>query len=127
MLGNHADAEDVTQETFLRFIKSAQNLKDVHSFKAWLTRIAVTASLEVIRSRKRKREHEAHAAEHTVRGRETGMEVSRSIFHKELKQSVFSLPLELRIPVVLSFYQGLTYSEIGATLDCSVSTVSTRI
>src|SRR4249920_1050768 len=61
MTGNEQDAEDVVQESFLRAYRQLAKFDDRASFGTWLYRIAVNASLDLVRSRKRRNEHLAPA------------------------------------------------------------------
>jgi RNA polymerase sigma-70 factor (ECF subfamily) len=56
MTGNEQDAEDVVQESFLRAYRQLAKFDERASFGTWLYRIAVNASLDLVRSRKRRNE-----------------------------------------------------------------------
>ena len=49
---SHDDAQDATQEVFIRVLRSFNQLKDEQSFKGWLFRIATNEALRLIESRK---------------------------------------------------------------------------
>ena len=55
LLQNAGDAEDITQEVFIKVYESVHQFKGESAFSTWLYRIAVTKSLEMIRNRKRKK------------------------------------------------------------------------
>src|SRR3954466_9580590 len=57
MTGNESDAEDVVQESFLRAYRQLAKFDDRASFGTWIYRIASNASLDLVRSRKRRSEH----------------------------------------------------------------------
>src|SRR6202166_1103074 len=63
MTGNEQDAEDVVQESFLRAYRQLAKFDDRASFGTWLYRIAVNCSLDLVRSRKRRSQHQAVAPE----------------------------------------------------------------
>src|ERR1700726_1753470 len=55
-LGSHHDAEDATQETFLRVLRYRSKLATVENYKTWLARIAWRVAVDRSRQRGRKRE-----------------------------------------------------------------------
>ncbi|MFN5648460.1 MAG: RNA polymerase sigma factor, partial [Sphingobacteriales bacterium] len=55
LLQNAEDAEDITQEVFVKVFESIHQFKGESAFSTWLYKIAITKSLELIRSRKRKK------------------------------------------------------------------------
>src|ERR1700690_852700 len=57
MTGNEQDAEDVVQETFLRAYKQLHRFDGRAAFSTWLYRICANCSLDLIRSRKSRKEH----------------------------------------------------------------------
>jgi RNA polymerase sigma-70 factor (ECF subfamily) len=61
MVGNEQDAEDVVQETFLRAYKQLHRFDGRASFRTWLWRIATNCSLDLIRSRKSRKEQSVSA------------------------------------------------------------------
>jgi RNA polymerase sigma-70 factor (ECF subfamily) len=63
MTGHQEDAEDVVQETFMRAYKQLAKFDERASFGTWLYRIAANCSLDLIRARKRRSEHQEPAAE----------------------------------------------------------------
>src|ERR1700688_4964709 len=63
MTGHQQDAEDVVQETFLRAYRQLSKFDDRASFGTWLYRIAANCSLDLIRVRKRRSQHQAVAPE----------------------------------------------------------------
>ena len=63
MTGHQQDAEDVVQETFLRAYRQLSKFDERASFGTWLYRIAANCSLDLIRARKRRSEHQEPAPE----------------------------------------------------------------
>jgi RNA polymerase sigma-70 factor (ECF subfamily) len=63
MTGHQEDAEDVVQETFLRAYRQLSKFDERATFGTWLYRIAANCSLDLIRSRKRRNEHQEAAEE----------------------------------------------------------------
>src|SRR5271166_484149 len=66
MTGNQQDAEDVVQDSFLRAYKQLARFDERASFGTWLYRIATNCSLDLVRARKRRAQHQAAAPEGDV-------------------------------------------------------------
>lgn len=62
--GNREDAEDVTQETFLRLVRAAPKFRDEDHCRAWLLRVAANCAQDLFRAPWRKRERPIEEAEH---------------------------------------------------------------
>lgn len=121
LLGNRADAEDVTQEVFLRAALKLASLKDRSAFETWLFSIASSASRDMMRKRSRQADrdasyHECHHAEDSQPGSETG-----------LWELVRRLPRKLKEAVVLVYWEGVNHAHAASVLNCAESTVSWRV
>src|SRR5205085_5341293 len=60
MLGNDADAEDVTQDVLLQVLRKGNTFRGESAFPTWLHRVTVNAALANRRKRARRQEHETH-------------------------------------------------------------------
>lgn len=128
--GNRADAEDLTQETFVRVFRSLADYTP-GTFEGWLHRITTNLFLDMVRRRQRIRfEYLADdAAERLPAGRGGEPEVAfgQNNMDPEIEQALAALPPDFRAAVVLCDLEGLSYEEIAATLDVKVGTVRSRI
>ncbi len=126
--GNQHDAEDLTQETFIRVFRSVQNYQP-GTFEGWLHRITTTLFLDMVRRRARIRMEALPEDYDRVPADEPNPE---QIYHDarlgaDLQAALDSLPPEFRAAVVLCDIEGLSYEEIGATLGVKLGTVRSRI
>jgi RNA polymerase sigma-70 factor, ECF subfamily len=126
--GNHQDAEDLTQETFIRVFRSVQNYQP-GTFEGWLHRITTNLFLDMVRRRTRIRMEALPEDYDRVPADEPDPE---QIYHDsrlgpDLQAALDSLPPEFRAAVVLCDIEGLSYEEIGATLGVKLGTVRSRI
>lgn len=119
--GNVADAEDTTQEVFLKLVSDAKSLRAAREPRAWLTRVVVNTARSRFRSDVRRQEREEAWA---VTQHQDG---SRFDEIEELESALSELPEELRMPVVLHYQEGFKYREIAEALDCPLGTVATRV
>jgi RNA polymerase sigma-70 factor, ECF subfamily len=128
-LRNHHDAEDATQETFLRVLRYRQKLAEVRELKTWLARIAWRVALGR-RSRIRQvalddvseAVSEVRSAEATAEDLVQGKQLSAI-----LQDLVAALPAKLRDPLTLSTLEELTPAEIAAVLGANEAAVRSRI
>jgi RNA polymerase sigma-70 factor (ECF subfamily) len=126
--GNQHDAEDLTQETFIRVFRSLQNYQP-GTFEGWLHRITTNLFLDMVRRRGRIRMDSLPEDYDRV---PSGQPNPEQIYHDsrlgpDLQAALDSLPAEFRAAVVLCDIEGLSYEEIGATLGVKLGTVRSRI
>ena len=126
--GNQHDAEDLTQETFIRVFRSVQNYQP-GTFEGWLHRITTNLFLDMVRRRTRIRMEALPEDYDRVPAADPNPE---QIYHDsrlgpDLQAALDSLPPEFRAAVVLCDIEGLSYEEIGATLGVKLGTVRSRI
>jgi len=132
VLRRHHDAEDATQETFMRVMRYKSKLGNVENPKTWLARIAWRVAVDRTRRRGRDREvplddpekplaeiaSSATAADETVRGAQVGA---------VLEKLIATLPEKLRAPLVLCALEEISPREVAATLEINEAAVRSRI
>lgn len=128
LAGNQQDAEDLTQETFIRVFRSLHSYQP-GTFEGWLHRITTNLFLDMVRRRSRIRMEALPEDCDRVPADEPNPE---QIYHDArldpgLQAALDSLPPEFRAAVVLCDIEGLSYEEIGATLGVKLGTVRSRI
>jgi RNA polymerase sigma-70 factor (ECF subfamily) len=120
-------AEDMAQEAFLRAWLALPSFRPQSSLRNWLYRIAVNATLDVLR--RRKDEPLEDEADRMYPDQTAGPETS--LIEKErmalLQQAMHSLPEAARSVLVLREYGSLSYQEIASVLDIPVGTVMSRL
>ncbi|MGU3431781.1 RNA polymerase sigma factor SigE [Actinomycetes bacterium M1A6_2h] len=126
--GNAQDAEDLTQDTFIRVFRSLQNYQP-GTFEGWLHRITTNLFLDMVRRRNRIRMEALPEDYDRVPSDRPDPE---QIYHDarldpELQDALDSLAPEFRAAIVLCDIEGLSYEEIGATLGVKLGTVRSRI
>ncbi len=128
LTGNQHDAEDITQETFIRVFRSLASYKP-GTFEGWLHRITTNLFLDMARRRSRVRME--GLPEDTDRlpggGRSPEQIYADTHLDPDLQAALDELPPEFRAAVVLCDVEGLSYEEIGATLGVKLGTVRSRI
>jgi RNA polymerase sigma-70 factor (ECF subfamily) len=129
LAGNRADAEDLTQETFVRVFRSLAQYAP-GTFEGWLHRITTNLFLDLVRRRQRIRfDALPDDAGDRLAGTEPGPELAYEQTHldPEVQAALDALPPDFRVAVVLCDLEQLSYEEIAATLGIKVGTVRSRI
>ncbi|SHH27074.1 RNA polymerase, sigma 29 subunit, SigE [Jatrophihabitans endophyticus] len=129
LAGNRADAEDLTQETFVRVFRSLAEYKP-GTFEGWLHRITTNLFLDMVRRRQRIRfDTLPEDANDRLAGADPGPEHVYDEMHldPEIQAALDDLPPDFRVAVVLCDLEQLSYEEIAATLGIKVGTVRSRI
>jgi RNA polymerase sigma factor (sigma-70 family) len=127
--GNRADAEDLTQETFVRVFRSLSQYSP-GTFEGWLHRITTNLFLDMVRRRQRIRfDALPEDAGDRLAGHDPGPEQAYDEMHldPEIQAALDALPPDFRVAVVLCDLEQLSYEEIAATLGIKVGTVRSRI
>jgi RNA polymerase sigma-70 factor, ECF subfamily len=135
-LNNESDAADLAQETFVRVYHHRARFDPAQRFSTWLYTIATNLVRDRFRWHKRHPQvsldaerQEAGAMldtlpDTTASPAEQMATEERAV---EVRKAIESLPDDLRTPLILSEYEGLSHAEIGAVLNCSAKAVETRI
>ncbi|MDQ2858115.1 MAG: sigma-70 family RNA polymerase sigma factor [Candidatus Eremiobacteraeota bacterium] len=139
LLGEPADAEDVTQDALVRAYTRLSELEEGGSFSAWLRRIAVNLSLNALRRRGLLRFESLEAARSTG---ETALgaydivdesqrtpeeDVVNAALRDEVERYVRQLPPDQRVAVVLRDMYGYDVAEVAALQRCGLSAAKMRI
>ena len=130
LTGNRQDAEDLTQEVFVRVFRSLSSYTP-GTFEGWLHRITTNLFLDQVRRKQRIR-FDALPDDAGDRLAGSGdLAPERAWEHNNLdhdvQRALDTLPPEFRAAVVLCDIEGLSYEEIAATLDVKLGTVRSRI
>jgi RNA polymerase sigma-70 factor (ECF subfamily) len=129
LTGNPHDAEDLTQEVFVRVFRSLSSYTPC-TFEGWLHRITTNLFLDQAR-RKSKIRFDALAddADSRMPGRmpSPDAQVADRMLDDDIEAALADLPPEFRAAVVLCDIEGLSYEEIAEILDAKLGTVRSRI
>lgn len=138
ILGNHGDADDVTQESFIRAFKGLSSFDGRADFFTWLYRITVNTALNALRSDKRGAalHHRGHAESAHVGGRPESLgQVAQSPSQKaqqtgelaRVLDAVSQLSAPLRVTLVLATVEELPHKQIAEILEIPEGTVAWRV
>ncbi|MBO0922306.1 RNA polymerase sigma factor SigE [Cellulomonas sp. zg-ZUI222] len=130
LTGNRHDAEDLTQETFVRVFRSLHTYSP-GTFEGWLHRITTNLFLDQARRRQRVRiepigdDTERWTSPDRLSTPERAFEAGN--LDHDVQRALDDLPPEYRAAVVLCDIEGLSYEEIAVTLGIKLGTVRSRI
>ena len=137
MTGNHADAEDLTQEAFIRAFRFFDQYRRELPFESWLYRIISNAFIDMLRRKPKAQIRSLDQPVSTDDGEaipdiadESGGP-EEQIISKEMDASIQaalnSLPPDFRLAVIYADIEGLSYEEIADAMRCSIGTVRSRL
>lgn len=137
ILQNKEDAEDITQEVFVKVFKAIADFKEKSKLSTWIYRITLTQSLEFLRKQKRKKRF-AFVQQVFGFGNVFPMAEKSSFYHpgvqlenKErsaiLFQAINRLIATQKTAFLLHKIEGLSYAEIAEIMRISVSSVESLI
>ena len=132
VLRSHHDAEDSTQETFMRVLRYSSKLPEVQDPKTWLARIAWRVAVDRSRQRGRTREipledPEKPIAEVASSDTPADQTVRGAQFSAALEKMIAALPEKLREPLILSTIEEMSPREVAATLGINEAAVRSRV
>ena len=137
MTSNHEDANDLTQETFIKAFQALQSFKGDSSFFTWVYRIGVNKTLNFLKQRKNRNHMSLNAldfnAEHDpelvalVSEKTPRRDIDLSELQLKLNEAMQELSEDHRLVVTLHDIQGLSHDEIGKIMDCNTGTVRSRL
>lgn len=131
VLRRHHDAEDATQETFMRVLRYSSKLAQVKEHKPWLARIAWRVAVD--RSNRHSNREiplddtQALVAEPLSSEAAADEALGGAQMASALEKLIAALPVKLREPLILSTIQEISPREVAATLGISEATVRSRV
>jgi RNA polymerase sigma-70 factor (ECF subfamily) len=132
VLRQHHDAEDATQETFVRVLRYGHKLAGVDDHKTWLARIAWRVAVDRSRQRGRKQEIPLDDPEKPLPDVPSSDAAADDALHgaqvdAALERLIAALPEKLRQPLILSTIEEMSPREVAATLGINEAAVRSRV
>ena len=122
---------DITQETFIKAYRSMEKFRGDSKFYTWLYRIAInTAKNHLISKSRRPPDVDIDVYEITsllksTNGPESEFEGER--LSQVVESAISKLPQDLKSAIIMREYEGMSYEDISAIMECPVGTVRSRI
>ncbi|MFZ0317748.1 MAG: RNA polymerase sigma factor [Candidatus Sulfotelmatobacter sp.] len=132
ILRSHQDAEDATQETFLRVMRYSHKLATVENQRTWLARIAWRVAVDRSQRRSRRREIAIDDPESSVQETPSSESTVHDAIHGSqvgalLEKIMAALPEKLRQPLILSALEEMSPGEVATTLGINEAAVRSRV
>ena len=116
--GNFADAEDITQEVFLKYFQLKPEFETKSHEKAWLLRVTINAGKNLLRTFWRSRRGEIDLSQIPQPEKQK---------HPEVLQAVLSLPEKYRIAIYLYYYEEYSIQEIAQITGRSQTVIAQHL
>lgn len=127
VVGNVPDAQDLTQEAFIKALGRRDQLQDRDKAAHWLGRIAVNTALDFVRKRKRVIFEELEKAPHQNSSETPEQGVLRGEQKSYIEDGLRLLSARERTALILRDVEGLPAAEVAKQLGCSPATVRSHI
>lgn len=131
VLRRHHDAEDATQETFMRVLRYSSKLAAVEDPKTWLARIAWRVAVDRSRQRGRMQETPLEDPGKPIEVASSEAPADETLHGTQisavLEKMIAALPEKLRAPLILSTIEEMSPTEIAATLGINQAAVRSRV
>jgi RNA polymerase sigma-70 factor (ECF subfamily) len=135
-LENKEEAEDIAQEVFIELFRSLHLFRGEASLSTWMYRVAVNKSLELIRSKKRKKrwgfmlsitDSSFREAHHPKASEEADKQLMRTEREKIFSDAIGELPENQRIAFTLHKIEGMKHQQVAEVMDVSVTAVESLV
>lgn len=121
---NHADAEDITQNVFLKYIGADKKFSSEEHRKAWILRVAVNCANDFVKSAHYRHRADIDNIENIEQGAEPFYELEEK---SEVYYAVQSLPEKYRVPIHLFYYEDMSIAQIAAVTKQKEATVRSQL
>src|SRR6476620_2193147 len=133
MTSNHEDANDLTQEAFIKGYHALKSFKGGSSFYTWVYRIAVNKTINFLKQRKNRSSMSLNDLDFNaekdpdlvalISEKTPRRDAALAELQKKLNEAMQKLSHQHRLVVTLHDVQGLAHEEIAEIMDCNVGTV----
>ena len=137
MTSNHEDANDLTQETFIKAFQALKSFKGGSSFYTWVYRIAVNRTINFLKQRTRRASMSLNDldfnAEHDpdlvslISEKTPRRDIALAELQEKLNAAMQKLSEDHRMVVTLHDVQGMSHEEIAQIMNCNTGTVRSRL
>jgi len=124
ILNDPAEAEDVMQEAFMDAFQKIDQLAENASFGAWLKRIVINRSLDLIKRKKLEQAYLEQSVPEDTYIPEDEPDVACKI--EEVKAAMNLLPDQYRVVLSLHLFEGMDYEEMAQIMNLEYNNVKTR-
>ena len=131
LIGNEADARDLSQEVVIKIFNSIKNFRGDSTFSTWIWRIVHNTFLDEFKKTYKKMSGFTDSIDSMawlISSKDSpSEEVEKEELKKQLEQSLLKIPIKYRFVIIMYNIQGFSYNEIAKTIKCSVAVVKSRL
>lgn len=131
MIGHPQEAEDLTQEVFIRVYEQAKRLTEKRAFRSWLWSIAANLCRDHLKRQVYRRhlsiDHDVNLDRDLASLSSPDRDLEEAEVGQIIDRAIAALKADRRMVIVLREYQGLSYEEIAEAVGCPVSTIKSRL
>lgn len=129
MSGSFADADDLTQETFIQAFRHLERFRCESRFSSWLCQIAINTCLNWRQTTARRERRHQNWVEHklTLEADRQMAETVEDDTSRRVQKALLELHPKQRAAIVLTVYQEMSHADAARVLGCSETTVSWRL
>ena len=133
---DHAEAQDVAQESFIKAYRALHNFRGDSAFYTWLYRITVNTAKNYLQARKRRPkgsvalDDDDQFSEYVEALQELETpeaKLARDQLKQLIDETIADMSEDLRAAICLREFDGMSYEDIAASLNCPIGTVRSRI
>ena len=120
---NHADAEDITQEVFLKIIRHDMRYQSMEHERAWIVRVTINLCRDLLKSKW----HKTSVSMVEVSEAQRGTCENFTEIQDDMMWAVLQLPEKYRNCLYLFYYEDYSIKEIAQSLEMPENTVKTNL
>jgi RNA polymerase sigma-70 factor (ECF subfamily) len=125
--GDESAASDMTQQVFLKLIHGIAQFRGEAGFSTWLYRLVVNACMDGARRAKPRQLASAAAVDALAGPGSQEHDFAREQTARSVRAALSALPVKFRLPMLLRYFEELSYGEMAAAMNCSMGTVASRL
>jgi RNA polymerase sigma-70 factor (ECF subfamily) len=126
--GDTLAAGEATQQVFLKLLTGIGQFRGGSEFSTWLYRMVVNTCLDSAKAAKRRERQTDDRVLQSMAAQESAEDdLARAEVAGKVQAALSSLPPKLRLPVLLRYFEDLSYGEMAEALNCSMGTVASRL
>lgn len=126
-VGNLEDAKDISQEVFIKLHKRLQSFHHGSKVSTWIYRVAINASIDFLRRRKRTVSLKEDWLGDEHKSTEAIERIEQKDVRDVIKKGLEVLPMRQKNVIILKHFEGLTIRQISKIIGCSQSSVKTHL
>lgn len=128
MIHNNQDAQDLTQESFIKAYHYLHSFDSERKFSSWLYRIATNLCLNAIQARQKNLRHPAEWNDEWLVDEDSPETILLQKEHiAEIRDVVEELPEPYRLVLLLRYLEDMSYQEMSTVLEVPISTIQVRL